>query len=239
MALIHSVPSFKPVHCSLSGSVTSWPTYRFLRKQVTWSDIPSSLRIFHSFCVYVCDPQRLYLVNEAEVDDFLELPFFCYDLPNVGNLISGSSAFSQQSFTSENSLLMYCWRLAWRFLSITLTICEMHCKIQLYFSLNIFLSLSFFEIEIKTDIFQACGHWWIFQICWHIEWSTLTASSFRIWNSSAEIPSPPLAMLFVLLPQVHLTLHSMISGSRWLTTPSWLSRSLRSFLYSSSVFFFS
>ena len=30
-----------------------------------------------------------------------------------------------------------------------------------------------------------------FQICWHIECGTLTASSFRIWNSSAGIPSPP------------------------------------------------
>ena len=27
-----------------------------------------------------------------------------------------------------------------------------------------------------------------------IEWSTLTASFFRIWNSSAGIPSPPLAL---------------------------------------------
>ena len=29
-------------------TVASWPAYRFLRKQVRWSDIPISLRIFHS-----------------------------------------------------------------------------------------------------------------------------------------------------------------------------------------------
>ena len=29
-------------------SVASWPAYRFLRKQVRWSDIPISWRIFHS-----------------------------------------------------------------------------------------------------------------------------------------------------------------------------------------------
>ena len=29
-----------------------------------------------------------------------------------------------------------------------------------------------------------------FQICWHIECSTFTASSFRIWNSSTGIPLP-------------------------------------------------
>ena len=36
---------------------------------------------------------------------------------------------------------------------------------------------------MKTDFFQSCGHCWVFQICWHIECSTFTASSFRIWNS--------------------------------------------------------
>ena len=34
------------------------------------------------------------VVSEAEVDVFLEFPCFLYDLENVGNLISGSSAFS-------------------------------------------------------------------------------------------------------------------------------------------------
>ena len=37
---------------------------------------------------------------------------------------------------------------------------------------------------MKTDLFQSCGHCWVFQICWHIECSSFTASSFRIWNSS-------------------------------------------------------
>ena len=34
------------------------------------------------------------VVNEAEVDVFLEFPFFFYDLVDVSNLISDSSAFS-------------------------------------------------------------------------------------------------------------------------------------------------
>ena len=66
--------------------------------------------------------------------------------------------------------------------------------------------------------------------------STFTASSFRIWHSSTGIPSPPLALFIVMLPKAHLTLHSRISGSRWVITPSWLSGSWRSFLYSSSVY---
>ena len=83
---------------------------------------------------------------------------------------------------------------------------------------------------MKTDLFQFCGHCWVFQICWHIECSTFTASSFRIWNSSAGILSPPLWLVVIMLPlKAHLTSHSSLSGSRWVTTPSWLSRSLRPF----------
>ena len=37
------------------------------------------------------------IVNKAEVDVFLELSWFIYDPMDVGNLISGSSAFSKSS----------------------------------------------------------------------------------------------------------------------------------------------
>ena len=89
---------------------------------------------------------------------------------------------------------------------------------------------------MKTDLFQSYGHCWVFQICWHIECSAFTASSFRIWNSLTGIPSPPLALFVVMLPKAHLTSHSRISGSRWVITPSWLSGSWRPFLYSSSAY---
>ena len=67
---------------------------------------------------------------------------------------------------------------------------------------------------MKTDLFQSCGQCWVFQICWHIKFSTFTASSCRIWNSSAGIPSPPLALFVVAL----LTSHSRMSVSRWVIT---------------------
>ena len=38
------------------------------------------------------------LVNKAEIDVFLELPCFFDDPADVGNLISGSSAFSKTIF---------------------------------------------------------------------------------------------------------------------------------------------
>ena len=74
------------------------------------------------------------------------------------------------------------------------------------------LALPFLGIGMKTDLFQSCGHCWVFQICWHIECSTFTASSFRIWNSSPGIPSPPLALFIVMFPKAHLTSHSRVDS---------------------------
>ena len=82
---------------------------------------------------------------------------------------------------------------------------------------------------MKIALFQSCIHCWVFQICWCIERSTLTATSLKICNSSAGVPSPPLALFIIMLPKAHLASHSRMSGSRWVTTPSWLSGSWRSF----------
>jgi len=90
---------------------------------------------------------------------------------------------------------------------------------------------------MKTDLFQSCGHCWVFQICWHIECSTFTASSFRVWNSSTEFHHLHLALFIVMFPKAQLTPHSRVSGSRWVITPSWLSGSWRFFLYSSFVYY--
>ena len=89
----------------------------------------------------------------------------------------------------------------------------------------------------KPTFSSLVATFWVFQICWHIECSTFTASSFRIWNSSTAITSPPLTLFVLMLPKAQLTSHPKISGSRWVITPSWLPGSLRSSLYSSSVYF--
>ena len=86
-----------------------------------------------------------------------------------------------------------------------------------------FLALPIFGIGMKTEIFQSHGYCWVFQICRHIECSTLTALSFRILNSSGGIHSPPPALFIIMLAKAHLTSHSRMSGSKWVTTPSWFS----------------
>ena len=75
-------------------TVASWSAYRFLTRQVGWSGIPS-LEDFSTVC---CDPHKGFgIVNKAEVDVFLEFFHFSDDPTYVGNLISGSSAFSKSS----------------------------------------------------------------------------------------------------------------------------------------------
>ena len=134
--------------------------------------------------------------------------FFC-DLTDVGNLISGSSAFSKSSLN------------IWKF-SVHVLLKPSLENFKNYFAslwneCNGVVVWTFFGIALvgillgigmKTDLFQPCGHCWVFQICWHIECSTLTALSCRIWNNSAGIPSPPLVLFIVMLPKAHLTSHS-------------------------------
>ena len=131
------------------------------------------------------------IVNKAEIDVFLELSCFFDDPTDVGNLISGSSAFSKSSLNIREFTFTYCWSLAWRILSILLLTCEMSAIVRQF---QHFFALPFFGIGMKTDLFQSCGHCWV-PFCWHIECSTFTASSFRIWNSSTGIPSPPVRRL--------------------------------------------
>ena len=134
--------------------------------------------------------------------------------------------FLKSAWTSGSSWFTHCWNLAWRILSITPLAFEMTAIVRQF---EHSLGLPFFGIGKKTDLFQSCGHCWVFQVCGHIECSTFTASSFRIWNSSTVIPSPPLASFTVMLPKAHLTSLSRMSGSRWVITPSWLSVSWRFF----------
>ena len=88
-----------------------------------------------------------------------------------------------------------------------------HYFTSLWDECNCAVAWTFFGIAFLWDWnengpFQSCGHCWVFQICWHIECSTFTASSFRIWNSSTGIPSPPPPLFVVMLSKAHLTSHS-------------------------------
>ena len=99
-------------------TVASWFTCRFCRRQVRWSGSPISSRISQFAVIYTVKGFRL--VNEADVDVFLEHPCFCCDPMGVDNLSLVPLPFLNPAWTSGSSRFMYCWSLAWRILSITL-----------------------------------------------------------------------------------------------------------------------
>ena len=71
-------------------TVVSWPAYRFVRSQVRWSGIPISENF--SVC---CNPHSLQCSLFSRNRHFLEFSCFFYDPTDVGNLVSGSFAFSK------------------------------------------------------------------------------------------------------------------------------------------------
>ena len=142
-----------------------------------------------------CDPHKGFsTVNVAEVDVFLELSCFFYHPTVIGNLISGTSAFSNS---------------------------------RLKFSVHVLLKPSLENFEhYFASIWDECNWavvWTLFGIAflwdWNENWPFLVTtaefskfagilsavSSFRIWNSSVGIPSPPLALFVVMLLKAHLT----------------------------------
>ena len=53
------------------------------------------------------------IVNKVEIDVFLELSTFFYDLVDVGNLISGSSAFSKTSLNIRKFMVHILLKPGW------------------------------------------------------------------------------------------------------------------------------
>ena len=69
------------------------------------------------------------IVNKAEIDVFLEFFCFVYDPTYVGNLISGSSAFSKSSLNIWKFSVHILLQQAWRIFKITLVAGEMSATV--------------------------------------------------------------------------------------------------------------
>ena len=95
------------------------------------------------------------IVNKAEVDVFLELSCFFCDPTDIGNLISCSSAFSKSNLNIWKFSVHVLLRPDLENFEHSLLACEMSAIVQ-YFEHS--LTLPFFGIGMKTDLFQSCGH---------------------------------------------------------------------------------
>ena len=172
---MYSFPDLEPVYCSMSSSVASWPAYRILWRQVRWSSIPVSKNF--PWFVVIHTVNGFSIVIEAEVDVFLEFSCFFCDPPDVGDLISGSSAFCKPS--------LYIWKFSVHvLLKLSLKDFE-HSPTVMWVDCNCAVIWTFFGI--------AClwiwNENWPFPVQWPLlsfpnvlaRWvNTLTAPSFRI-----------------------------------------------------------
>ena len=89
MALTYSFSYLEPVCCPMSSSICC-----LYAGQVAWYS-----HLFQNFPQFIVihTVKGFGIVNKAEIDGFLELSCFFSDPADVGNLISGSSAFSKTS----------------------------------------------------------------------------------------------------------------------------------------------
>ena len=151
---MYSFPNLEPVCCSMSCYNCCFLTCIQVSQEagkVVWHS-----HFFKNFSQFVMiyTFKGFSIVNEAEVDVFLEFCFF-YDPMDVGNLISGSSTFSKSSLYIWKFSVHVLWSLAWRkshkhlilinhFLSITLLSLYSLCwyKVQWYWSSLQFLNHS-------------------------------------------------------------------------------------------------
>ena len=152
--------------------------------------------LFKNFsqCVEIHIVKGFSIVNEIEVDVFLEFPCFFHDPVDVGSLISGSSAFSKPS--------LYIWKFSVHILlKLSLKDFE-HYLASMWNELSLGLEwkLTFSSPVVTAEFSKFAG--------------ILSASSFQICNSSAGIPSPPVALFIVMLPKAHLTSHSRRSSTQ-------------------------
>ena len=92
--------------------------------QVVWYS-----QLFENFSQFVLihTIKDFSIVNKAELDVFLELSCLFYDAMDVGNLISGSSAFSKSSLNIWKLLVHILLRSGLRILSISLLACCCCC----------------------------------------------------------------------------------------------------------------
>ena len=94
---MYSFAYLEQICCSMSSSNCCFLTCKHISQEagkVIWYS--HLLKNFSQFVV-IYTVKGFGIVNKAELDVFMELSCFFYDPADVGNLISGSSAFSKSS----------------------------------------------------------------------------------------------------------------------------------------------
>ena len=158
-------------------------------KQVKWSGIPISLRIFLFVVSYTV--KGFGIVNESEVDVFLESSYFFYNPAYVTCSFWSSSAFSKSSLYILKFLVHVPLKPSLKGFEYYLASMWRESKCEVVWTI--------FGIALLWDWNEN----WALPVLWPLlsfpnllaYWvKHFNSIIFSIWNSSAGIPSPPLAL---------------------------------------------
>ena len=156
---MYSLFYLEPICCFMSSSNCCFLTCIQISQEagkVVWY-----FHLFKNFPQFVVihTVKGFGIINKTELDVFVELSCFLDDPVDVGNLISGSSAFSKSSlniwkFTVHELLKPGLENFELYFASVW---DECNCVV-----IWTFFGIAFLWDGMKTDLFQSCGHCWVF-----------------------------------------------------------------------------
>ena len=160
---MNSFSYLEPVCCSMSSSNCCFLTCIQISQEA--GQAVGYSHLFWNFPQFVGihKVKGFGIVHKVEVDVFLELSSSFNDPTDVGNSISGSSAFSK----SNLNIWMFTVHIL---LKPGLENFE-HYFASMWDECNCAVVWAFFGIAFLWDLnekhlFQSCGDCWVFQICW-------------------------------------------------------------------------
>ena len=137
---------------------------RVAQSQTRLKRLSSSSSSSKSFPQFIMIPtvKGFGVADETEVDAYLEFPSSLYDPMNIGSLISGSSAFFKPYLDSWKFLVHIMLKPSMQNFKHDLTSMGDECNCLMLGHSGVLLLLG---TGMRIDLFQCCGHCWVFQIC--------------------------------------------------------------------------
>ena len=132
---MYSFPNLEPVCCSMSSFNCCSLNFIYISQeavQVVWYS--HILKNYLQFIV-IHTVKGFGVVNKAEVDVFLELSCFFHDPTDIGNLISGSSAFSKSSLNIWKFTVHVLLKPGLENFEHSLLVCEMSAIVWAFFGI--------------------------------------------------------------------------------------------------------
>ena len=121
-------------------TIAFWPTYRFLKRQVRWSGVLISLRIFHSLLWSTQSKALVWSISRNFFWNSLAFSVIHWMLAN-GPLVP--LPFLNPACTSRSSRFTYFWSLPWRILSIIYVCIYIYIYIHIYIYSQIILYITY------------------------------------------------------------------------------------------------